>query len=84
LKKDEFAIKFDNELRKQEFAVKFDNELKKEEFAIKFDNGYLCYENELQMISEKELIHKLLFVFHDQVEEHDEEIVAAFKGTNKF
>ena len=60
------------------------NELKKEEFAIKFDNGYLCYENELQVISENNLVDKLLFSFDDQVEECDEEIIAAVKGTNIF
>jgi len=26
------------------------DELKKEEFASKFDDGYLCYENEFEVI----------------------------------
>lgn len=55
-----------------------------DEFAIKFDNGYLFYENELQVIFEKKMIDKLLFVFYDSVEEHEEEIVVAVKGRNKF
>lgn len=55
-----------------------------EEFPIKIDNGYLFYENELQVIFEKKMIDKLLFAFNDHVEEHEEEIVVAIKGSNKF
>lgn len=43
-------------------------ESKKEEFAIKFDDRYLFYENKLQVIYEKKLVDKLLFVFDDQAE----------------
>jgi len=42
------------------------DELNKEEFAIKFDNGYLCYENKLQVIFEKNLIDKLSFSLDNQ------------------
>lgn len=56
----------------------------KEEFAIKFGDGCLFYENELQVIFENNLIDKLLFLVDTQVEEYEEEIVAAIKGTRNF